>query len=320
MDISVIVAIYNVEKYLDNCLRSLMNQNYSNAEFILVDDGSTDTSSLICDNAQKIDPRIRVIHKTNGGLSDARNAGLAIAKGKYIMFLDGDDLIDNGSLMILYNLAQQTDSDFIQYSYRETPKADISARAEFNGRYEYVAEQREMFMRLNLLGGIGASACTKFIKKKSIQNLRFKKGKLHEDEFFTTELLTSVTSATYITDFSPYQYIVREGSIINQHFNPKRVYDLCEMYDLRISKLEKMGLDDLAKTFQTKFYTNLYLQYLKARFSRNECCSRYIRNRLEKFRTVKRNGLPIEVQIMSICPRIILPLLYGLRSVLNCKI
>lgn len=93
--VSIIVPIYNVEKYLDRCIQSILNQSYENLEIILVDDGSPDRSSEICDEYRKSDQRIIVVHKENGGLSDARNAGLILAKAKYIIFLDSDDYIEH---------------------------------------------------------------------------------------------------------------------------------------------------------------------------------------------------------------------------------
>lgn len=92
--ISIIVPIYNVEKYLPKCIESIINQTYTDLEILLIDDGSTDNSGLICDKYASIDNRIRVIHKKNGGLSDARNVGLDICKGKYISFIDSDDYIE----------------------------------------------------------------------------------------------------------------------------------------------------------------------------------------------------------------------------------
>ena len=92
--ISVIVPVYNVEKYLDNCVQSILRQSYTNLEIILIDDGSTDKSSQLCDEYSQKDKRIKVIHKKNGGQSDARNVGITVATGKYIAFVDSDDYID----------------------------------------------------------------------------------------------------------------------------------------------------------------------------------------------------------------------------------
>lgn len=320
MDISVIVAIYNVEKYLSDCIESLINQDFSTAEFILVNDGSSDKSSQICDKAQLSDSRIKVINKNNGGLSDARNAGLEVATGKFIMFIDGDDVLDRGTLSILFRIAQQTDSDLVQYGYRETSSADLHAHATFNGKYEYVTDRHDMYMRLYQLGGIAASGCTKLIKRRALKNLKFAFGKLHEDEFFTTELLASVRSVTYITDFTPYQYIIRAGSIITCGFNPKRVYDLSAMYEKRIKKLNDLGFSDLADAFQTRYFSNLYIQYHKSCFADNKECTRFICKKLIGLGSAHSDGLNYEMRVAKVWPRLMLPFLYKLRSVLHKKL
>lgn len=317
MEISVIVAIYNVESYLEYCLESLLNQNFQNVEFILVDDGSTDKSSLICDNAQLSDSRVRVIHKSNGGLSDARNAGLEVATGNYVMFIDGDDVLDRDTLSILNNLAMDTNSDLIQYAYREISKPDMFVTAKFDGIYEIVTDRHDMYMQLYKLGGLAASACTKFIKRDKLQKLRFEKGRLHEDEFFTTELLAIVDSVTYAIGFAPYQYIVRNGSIITSGFNPKRVYDICEMYGRRIKQMTEFGFHDIAELFQTKWFGNLYIQYHKSRLMKENKCTGFIKHQLNVLRPVKSAGLNLEMRVAKGCPNVMLPTLYRLRWMLH---
>lgn len=116
--ISIIIPIYNVEKYLNKCIDSILNQTYSDLEIILVDDGSTDKSSEICEYYKEIDNRIRVIHKKNGGLSEARNVGIDIAKGEYIAFLDSDDWADENLYKRLYQLSQKYSSDISMCSFK----------------------------------------------------------------------------------------------------------------------------------------------------------------------------------------------------------
>ena len=109
--ISVIVPVYNVENYLKRCLDSIINQTYQNIEIILIDDGSTDNSGNLCEDYKKIDNRIKVVHKTNGGLSDARNTGIKKAKGKYITFVDSDDYVEYDYVEYLYNLIKKYDTN-----------------------------------------------------------------------------------------------------------------------------------------------------------------------------------------------------------------
>ena len=129
--ISVIVPVYNVKKYINRCVDSIIHQSYKNLEIILVDDGSTDGSGFLCDNYKQVDSRIKVIHKENGGLSDARNAGLEIAVGKYVTFVDSDDWIRKDYAKLLLEAAQygntkisacayiKTDKSIEQYEYRK---------------------------------------------------------------------------------------------------------------------------------------------------------------------------------------------------------
>lgn len=115
--ISVIIPIYNVEQYLSQCLDSIINQTYTNLEIILINDGSTDNSEKICNQYKLLDPRIIVIHKTNGGLSDARNTGIKIATGDYISFVDADDFIDKNMYTILFQKINTTNADIIWYNH-----------------------------------------------------------------------------------------------------------------------------------------------------------------------------------------------------------
>ena len=116
--ISIIVPIYKVEKYLNRCVDSIINQSWQNLEIILVNDGSPDNSGIICDEYTKKDHRVRVIHKTNGGISDARNAGIEIATGDYIGFVDSDDFIHSEMFRDLYERMRKHNADIVQCSYR----------------------------------------------------------------------------------------------------------------------------------------------------------------------------------------------------------
>ena len=113
--VSVIIPVYNVEKYLEKCVLSVLNQTYKNLEIILVDDGSTDSSSELCEKLKTLDNRIIVVHKINGGLSDARNAGLNVCKGDYIFFLDSDDYIKSNTIEILTNIMYKDNSDLVLF-------------------------------------------------------------------------------------------------------------------------------------------------------------------------------------------------------------
>ena len=115
--ISVIVPCYNVEKYLKKCVESIVNQSYQNLEIILVDDGATDGTPALCDELAKTDDRIKVLHKVNGGLSDARNAGFATASGKYVAFFDSDDWVEPDTIKIAYDKITANNSDLVVWGY-----------------------------------------------------------------------------------------------------------------------------------------------------------------------------------------------------------
>ncbi|MEI7668283.1 MAG: glycosyltransferase family A protein, partial [Erysipelotrichaceae bacterium] len=133
--ISVIVPVYNVEKYIDRCVSSILNQTYKNLDIILVDDGSQDKSGQICDEYALKDNRIKVLHKSNGGLSDARNKGIELSKGEYISFVDSDDTISNNFIDKLYNLCVNYSSD-ISMCYFKQFTSEISFNREHESRID----------------------------------------------------------------------------------------------------------------------------------------------------------------------------------------
>lgn len=259
--ISIIVPVYNVEKELKVCLNSIVPQLNETVDLILVDDGSTDTSGTICDNCKQA----KVIHKQNGGLSSARNVGIDIAKGDWLMFIDGDDAIISGTLATLLDLIKVADVDIIQYGYQELPcghKSKHSAISDTSATT--VTDRHEMYHLLYEIGGEAASACTKLIRRFVIGELRFPEGRLHEDEFFTTQLLTLASSIFYIPDWKPYLYLQRSGSIQTSGLNPLRLTSLIEMFHERLQVLESLGYDDLASLTRGRFFSNMLLHYCAA--------------------------------------------------------
>ena len=181
--ISVIVPVYNVEQYLERCVESIVNQTYKNLEIILVNDGSTDNSGELCDELAKKDNRIKVVHKENGGLSDARNNGERESTGEYIIFIDSDDYIHHEMLNTLYNQIVEKNADVSicgvmnVYSNSETPQcSDINM--------DFVCD-KEGFLKEYLIGEkIPGSICNKLLKKSIADKLEFPVGKIYEDAFY----------------------------------------------------------------------------------------------------------------------------------------
>ena len=250
--VSIIVPVYNVGKYLLDCIKSLIKQTYKNIEVILVDDGSVDKSSAICDEYAEIDSRIKVIHKQNGGLSSARNAGLTVASGDYVMFVDGDDYLALNTVEIIINLALKNDVDLIQFDYLETNEEYNNNINNDTYNYEIISDTKLMFQKLYAIGGAAASACTKFYKKELFCDLSFREGIIHEDEYFTTRLLQKVKNAIYINN-KLYFYVMRQNSIVKSSFSPKRFDSLVVSSD-RMETLEKLGYFDLLEKEKSRYF------------------------------------------------------------------
>lgn len=212
--ISVIVPIYNVEQYLRRCIDSIINQTYKNLEIILVDDGSPDNCGQICDDYAKKDTRIKVIHKKNGGLSDARNVGLEVCTGDYISFVDSDDWIELNTYEIMMKSMNEYNADMvvsnINYVYKDKVESKYSEDKIrcFN--------KEEAMKELIKDGLVQAVVWNKLYKRVVIDNLRFKVGKLNEDEFFTYKICAKAERIVYIPE-ALYQYRQREDSIMGTY-------------------------------------------------------------------------------------------------------
>lgn len=211
--ISVIVPIYKVEDYLHRCVDSIINQTYTNLEIILVDDGSPDDCPMICDEYAKKDSRIRVVHKKNGGLSDARNAGIDIATGEYLMFIDSDDFVDVEMMESMMKNMIDNNVDMvvcnIKYVYEDREVVKYNQADRILDRYEAMEEYLKD-------GVVQAVAWNKLYKKSLINDMRYKVGKTNEDEFFTYKVVDK-TDKIYYNSRSFYNYIQRDSSIMGKY-------------------------------------------------------------------------------------------------------
>lgn len=219
--VSVIVPVYNVEKYLRRCVDSLLCQTYPNIEIILVDDGSTDKSGSICDEYLYIDKRIRVIHKKNGGLSSARNAGLEIAVGEYIGFLDSDDWARPEMIEFLLSIILKEDSEIAQCGF--TPFYEKQQLSEYVEK-DYVKEPTVNLSYIeayNELYGIDVNNNINFItwnklyKRGLFDFLRFSEGMNNEDVIMTAKII-ALCSKISISNTAMVYYMQRENSIMGE--------------------------------------------------------------------------------------------------------
>lgn len=263
MRISVIIPVYNVGELLRKSVGSVMDQIGEDTEIIIVDDGSTDDSGRICDEYLNI-RNVSVIHKTNGGLSSARNAGIDHAYGDYLLFLDSDDYLLPGSIDLLSTLLNQAgECDFIQFRYEEVSDYSNKSTAGIASDFVEIRDRRQMFERKFALGGIGASACTKLISRDVFRSLRFKEGIIHEDEQFTIHLIDRAQRALYISN-ALYMYVQRPGSIITSGFSQKRL-DIIAVLEEQMSVLSADGYEDLVALVRNNLFTALCIMYVQAR-------------------------------------------------------
>lgn len=218
--ISVIVPVYNVEAYLDKCISSIVNQTYRNLEIILVDDGSPDNCPAMCDAWKEKDSRIVVLHKENGGLSDARNSGMGAAHGEFISFIDGDDWIEPRFFEILQHELEAQNADVAAVQYRLCWEGDACER---QSAYEHVTVyDRQTAMRLLIQNQIKQVVWNKLYRSAQIRDIPFEKGKVHEDEFWTYQVIGRIGRFAAI-DYIGYDYFQRAGSIMGAGYSPKRL-------------------------------------------------------------------------------------------------
>lgn len=210
--VSVIVPVYNVERYLPRCIDSILAQTYTDFELLLVDDGSPDGCGRICDEYAKKDRRIRVFHKKNGGQSDARNYGLDHMQGNYVTFVDSDDYVGENYLSILMEMITEGETDFSVLSFEQV--YDLES-IQFNDKDErHYYDGSEMY-RIMVVGKItGTTVCGKLFRKELFDSIRFPVGKVYEDTDTIPYLVKREGSYSYSTS-RQYFYLQRPGSTMN---------------------------------------------------------------------------------------------------------
>lgn len=305
--ISVVIPVYNVEKYLNDCVKSIINQSYTNIQIILVDDGSTDKSGDICERFLKQDNRIQVIHKKNEGLSIARNVGIEVARGKYICFVDSDDLVNRNFIEILYKACKENDCNMSMCNYTKffnneelknmeninTKKLDIKIESK-NSLLEgiYIYDHVKNIIAVN-----------KLYLKDLFGNIKYKKNKLHEDEFTTYKLIYKCNKIA-VVNAEMYYYRQSPDSIMRKQFNIKRL-DYIEALEERLcfykERKEKKLYDMTLKTY---CYTimrmcNLCKKYISDSKKIIKALKKKYRNNV--FKAIKAKHIKIKSKIVIIC-------------------
>lgn len=259
--ISVVVPVYKVEQYLDRCVESILNQTYHDFELILVDDGSPDNSGNLCDNWARKDSRINVIHKSNGGLSSARNAGLDEATGEYVTFIDSDDVIHWDYLAYLLTLCAENNADIsmgklIRFS-EDIPddcrldNVETISRTGKETLYRFFEDGVEVSNYV--------SACCKLYRRSIFENIRFPEGRLFEDEY-TTYRLYDKAGRIVESEAVLYYYYVNPNSITSNLTIEKRMdeYDaqwdrICYFNEKKETELYQAALNKYLATAQWDF-------------------------------------------------------------------
>lgn len=226
--ITVIIPIYKVEKYLSKCIDSLIDQDYTQLEIILVDDGSPDNCGNICDKYAIQDNRIKVIHKKNGGLSDARNAGLKISTGDFITFVDSDDYVNKDFISTLVNLIQDFEADiaispFIHFTDDEKKVKKILSINKVK-TYTNIEGLINMFYQSDF----DNNATSKLFKKELFFNVTFPKGLLYEDLATVYKLFLNSNKIVFINKFN-YNYLLRDESIEGSLFSQEKLDSLLKI-------------------------------------------------------------------------------------------
>lgn len=314
--ISVIVPIYNVEKYLMKSVMSILNQTYQNLEIILVDDGSKDNSGKIADDLSKIDSRIKVIHKENGGLSSARNEGMKHVTGEYIAFLDSDDCIIPVFYEYLYGMIKKYNVDIAQGMFFRISDELIDnvnqIIEEENSKIKIEENVLNRKNALEVLYGIKEGpyvqevvVWNKLYKKSVLKNIVFPEGKLHEDEFTTHKILFNCEKIA-ISNKIIHGYMQTKNSIMRKEIGLNRVKDCLGASINAIDFFEKNNVHYLDYKIFMRFLENCI--ELSGKISKEKSENKlekldFIRNEFERFynekiATIQKNIIDDELELI----------------------
>ena len=266
--ISVIVPVYNVKLYLRKCIESIINQKYQSLEIILVDDGSTDGSEKICDEYAVKDKRIIVLHQENKGVSCARNAGLKVAQGDWIAFVDGDDWIDSGMYEEMIALAYQYEADIVLSRFKFADQVNQLEGNKCVGKFSvfYGTKLIEQYIQRNNKYTISPSVWDRLYRKELLQDILFQEGRIIcEDAYFTVCTFCKCTKAVYF-DYPFYNYRRnRVTSVSNLGYSLKKTQDLVELTELAEKKLQDYHYESLARELYSELWPLLSEIYFQAK-------------------------------------------------------
>ncbi len=265
--ISVIIPVYNTKKYLNAAVDSVINQSYRDLEIILVDDGSSDGSSEICDEYARKDSRIRVIHKQNAGQSSARNTALDVAKGEYICFVDSDDIAHKEMINVLLNMINSYDADIAVCECMEFPEGDLD-----NTYIRDIPDKVQKYKNIKILDGNEkftmltdmktkySSPWVKLYRKELFDKCRFQEGHLHEDQRMLADIVMKVKKAV-ICDEELYYYMTRSGSSTQKPLDKNRMMDCINAIFHACELLKPAGEFDVQQTMARHSLNQIIFYY-----------------------------------------------------------
>lgn len=299
--ISIIIPIYNVEKYLNKCIDSVINQTYKNLEIILVNDGSTDNCGNICDQYKKIDKRIKVIHKKNGGVSSARNVALSNIKGEYIYFIDSDDYIEKDTIELLFNNIIEFDSDIAccnYYKEYDNEKKDIII-----SNLKQIMNREEFLNSILNDNSISGYLWNKLYKRELFdKNIRFDESiKIMEDLIVNLNITKNISKISYV-DKPLYHYVQRSNSALNS----KDILKMKGSLNSYVQIIELLG--HFEHILINKYKLNFIIEYLIIKIYSKEFDDRnfnIIINDYIKLGILKTKGnlkLKIKAFVLLYCP------------------
>ncbi len=255
--VSVVVPVYNVEQYLEKCIESIINQTYEDLEIILVDDGSTDVSPSICDKWKDLDSRIIVVHKENGGLSSARNAGLEVSSGEYIMFEDSDDWLESDIIEKCVEKIEEEESDLVIFGYRKVNEEGLILGQFTFGDGTYTNSEMASQLHQRIIEMSFGYAWNKLYRLNVIRKAGIKNDERvidREDLYFNLCLFNHLTKISFL-DYVGYYYLQRKASLLHNKD------------DSRINSLdsfcEKMSnIDIMNQEIKSKVINMILLHYI----------------------------------------------------------
>ena len=251
--VSIIVPVYNIEKYVSACIESLVNQTYKNLQIILVDDGATDNSGKICDEWANKHSKIEVVHKLNGGLSDARNYALPYVRGKYVAFVDSDDYVASNMFSELWNVALKTNADIVECEL-EKVYSDHNERIYLPDKYKNIGDYM-----------LNARVCVwnKIYRVAWLNNINvmFPKGLLYEDLCFFYEITPYLTQMPVTVHIPLYYYRQREGSILSS--STIKILDIHKIFENIFNFYNEKNLEDeFMQIAEYKYVKTLFCSFL----------------------------------------------------------